>query len=448
MADDQRWTHEELDAWFDTMGFPDDDDFLELAPDIELNADLLFARQAFESTDSDWADMDSTPRAVFGREVFGRLGIEAKTRFRKGIEQLPPTHNLFNHLSAPNVDGAAFDDTGPGEDILTSTGWVRRILLPVVVGTGLVIGTVAVVVALNSGDDDATVESVATDTETTPDEAEADEPAEAPVVDEPATEEAVIPAEPDVAPAPASWGKLPDSENLIFRGVSLDLPDCANGLGGELTLELDFFASSRGAAGSMFGDLDGRMYAGDGVVEMVDGASRTTVNGVSTTEQSFYTVVETSADGLTVEVRTYAVAGEVDGDIDPAQATCGAGGLVELTTDDPTTWGQFFADTPALDMEVGEVEDWSCTAGDSGVSVSGRATVLAPGTDLLIGGEVSGAETVPIPPVTTTVLDDGTFDADISGVPPGDLSIQASHGVYGLGGEFFGECTESSGTAN
>jgi hypothetical protein len=444
VADDQPWTSEELDAWFDSMGFPDDPDFLDrnigkeaygvkLGPDDALNADLRFARDALAAADT----FDATTK-----DRFGRLGIEAKTRFRKGIEQLPPTHHVFDHLDPePHVDGAAFDETGPGEDILTSTGWGRRILLPVVVGTGLVIGTVAVVVALNNDDDDAPVESVATDTETTQNDAEADEPDNAPVVDEPATEEAAIPAEPEAAPA-QSWGQLPDSENLIFRGVSLDLPDCPVGQSGEVTLELDFFASSRGAAGSMFGDLDGRMYAGDGVVEMVDGASRTTVNGVATTEQSFYEVIETTADGLTVEVRTYVIDGEVDGDIDPAQATCSDGALVELTSDDPTTWTEFFADTPALDMEVGEIEDWSCTASDSGVSVFGLATVLPPGTDLLVGGEVSGTETVSIPPVTTRVLDDGTFDVLIPGVAPNDLSIQASHGVYGLGGEFFVECPQ------
>ncbi len=283
-------------------------------------------------------------------------------------------------------------------------------------------------------DEDITVTDEPGDVSVSDDDTGADETSDGPETELTAT------AVPEVQVQ--SWGTLPVESTLNLVGETSALADCPYAADPVIDVPVSLATSPRGASGfaSIPGLASARMYFGDGAIEGDSFPVHTEVDGEPFTEQSHIEVSEVSSSGFVMDWRRYRVSGDVE-TVDPSGLECQEGLSVFFRPVDLALF-QLMLDQPALDMEVGGVDNWSCSATSDSVGIAGTATELPPGSlvtvTLVISGEDGSSDPVEVEAV---VQEDGTFLApfDIDGVT-GEVSISARHGVYSLGGNFFETC--------
>ncbi len=227
-ANDPRWTDEELDRWFAESGLSDwsveslgellsmetsrrvahvystSDDgtpYVEESPELEVTPDLGFGLRGLLTEDEYFT--------VALDRRFAHFGVEAKTSLRRGFEALPADHVLRGPANFGRSDDTA-DETvdawpeTPDDTVVTSVGRIRRILLPVAIGTGLIIGATAVIVVVSDdgGETDTEVVEPPEDDAAPPvTETEPVDPASS--SESPSSEEAISSQEPEASPPPA-----------------------------------------------------------------------------------------------------------------------------------------------------------------------------------------------------------------------------------------------------
>ncbi len=236
---------------------------------------------------------------------------------------------------------------------------------------------------------------------------------------------------------PMDWGSLPELDQIDFEVQFTPSDACPSPPAGANQLTFFFFPSRRGLAASMGGFVDGTGFMGDGVFEFDPRPLRISRNDVPSTEWDDVQI-EITPDGATGTWRHIEAEGDLE-ELDPTLGTETGCGDFDATGPDAGVLFDTIENAPPLDLDAGQVTDWSCDNQGGDLVIGGAAPGLPEGSTLEIIVEISGTDYRQLDPVETITGPDGLFTVTIPGEGvPGDVAPRANHGVYSLGAQFLG----------
>jgi len=200
------------------------------------------------------------------------------------------------------------------------------------------------------------------------------------------------------------------------------------------------FASARGLAASVSGDIDGTLYMGAGMIEFQGRTAHVTRNDVPSADTDHLTLMP-GADALEGVWQHRLLDGADAESVGIDEGVCDFGGTIMLSSPDWPVLRAAITNTPPLDLDVLQVEDVVCERTPDGIRVKGVAPGGVLGEGLVLHGSISADEFIDLGETLAVVSDDGRFEAVFS--YDGDethVSVVARRGVYQAGGHFFDDC--------